>query len=99
MTENLDNILDEVRMYDGVKANPAVQSVSSKKTKAEKPKTKAAMDSETRNFLLKGAAFMALVAGCALFDLIHPILYYPLELVAWSAMCFKYGEWKGKKGC
>ena len=98
---------EEVKMYDGIKANPSVQSINTdkkehKKTvkKAEKAveKKKPVMDKETRNYLLKTIAFMAFIGGCTYFNLVDRLLHIPVEILSFGALCLKYGEWKGKNG-
>lgn len=112
MNENytVDSILEEqhmeeVKMYDGIKANPSMQSIDTakhkkavKKTEKASEKKKPVMDKETRNYLLKTLAFMAFIGGCVYFDLIHRILHIPAEILSFGALCYKFGEWKGKSG-
>lgn len=113
MTENyeLDAILEEthadenVKMYDGIKANPSVQSIDTdkrkktvKKTEKASEKKKPVMDKETRNYLLKTLAFMAFIGGCTYFGQIDRLLHICVEILSFGAFCMKYGEWKGKSG-
>lgn len=97
MNDNLDNILEEVQKFEMAGVLPIKPAREDHKKVAKRSEKKQpVMEIATRNFLLKGLAAMALVAGCAYFKLMHPVLYIPIEIGCLCAMCVKYGEWKGR---
>lgn len=90
----LNRVIDEVNVNDIYDGKKFIEERRMKDFKRVE---------ETNNVLrefkilfVKNLAVMIGTAACAYFKLLHPILYVPIEILCLCAICFKYGEWKGR---
>lgn len=90
----IDDIMDEVKLYDAI-AEPIVEAPKSKReTKAVIHKLTGG-EIELRNNLLKCLAVIGLAGLSAWWKLASPILYVPAIVLPLCGMSYKVGEWKG----
>jgi hypothetical protein len=91
----IDDIMDEVKLYDAIVEPIAEAPKAKRETKAVIHKPTGG-EIELRNDLLKCLAVIGLAGLSAWCKLASPVLYVPAVILPLLRMSYKVGEWKGQ---
>lgn len=91
----IDDIMDEVKLYDAIVEPIAEAPKAKRETKAVIHKPTGG-EIELRNDLLKCLAVIGLAGLSAWWKLASPVLYVPAIILTLCGMSYKVGEWKGQ---
>lgn len=82
---------NDVKMYDGIPANPDVQAIDTEYERATLWN-----ETDIRNDILKSVALAFVTGACAYFKLMHAALYIPIVAGCLCNVCYKYGVFRGR---
>lgn len=91
----IDDIMDEVKLYDAIGKQNAEAPKAKRETKAVVHKPTGG-EIELRNNLLKCLAVIGLAGLSAWWKLASPVLYVPAIVLTLCGMSYKVGKWKGQ---